>query len=421
MDDIFISLGKILLDDFHVTSASSMRQDQWYKRTMESWKENKLGEVLILVPKDARAEWGPKVNSFAKDLSDAVKNTAKQEHGGLVDGLPGLSKGRDRVFDDATIVKDPPSCFFDGNDGRLGYAEQSLSYWATRSGEASPESLRQRANSVKRLLERHESKGLLALAKIHGAILKTLAELPQPKRKRPGRWEAQQGWLTALDETLEVCIFIMTMLGFGGELLDEHRYARWLPSMRDYPCHPAIWRYLGNQGFGGIESDNPQAKGLTPKTLKSHLDWHLRTLSMVVMVVEECQIEYGPSLQDRVVNAFLHLVGFEAWNREREGGEGKWYLACRLNQGKSAKWLRNHVPDEQDGPNSQEESGELVAELPKKKKDPLKLREPSQNVVQASDDDDSDSEEGAKLAVLESKEARYGRKRSTKYMSAERH
>ncbi|KAK6855098.1 hypothetical protein PG995_008630 [Apiospora arundinis] len=422
MDGLNASLARLLLDDFHITSASSMRQDQWYKRTMKSWKEANLGDVLILTPKDARTEWAPKINRFAKDLTDAIREVAQQERESLADELPELGKGRDRVFDDATITKNPPSCFFDGDDGRLGYAEQNLSYWITRSGAGAPGSLSQRAHSVKKLLERHESRGLLALTTGHADILRTLAELSEAKRNRQGLWEAQQGWLAALDETLEVSIFIIAILSFPKELLDENGYARWSPSMRSYPGHPAIWRYLGNQGFCGIESADPQVKGLTSRKLKDHLDWHLRTLSIAVMVTEACQIEHNPPLQDRIVNAFLHLTGFEAWNREREVGEGNSYLACKLNQGKSAKWLRGQVSGEgreevhkEDGPSNQEDSGKEAAGLPRKKKDPLKLGEPGQNSVEVSSEDDSDSEEGAKLAVLEAEEARYGTKRSTKY------
>ncbi|KAK8018419.1 hypothetical protein PG991_007609 [Apiospora marii] len=346
MDKSFASLSGILKDNFHVTSASSMRQDQWYKRVMESWKATGSGgDVLILSPKDARTEWTPKVYSFAKEFADVVQKASQKEREDVVNEISELSKASDKVFDDSTIVKGPPSCFFDGDDGLLGYVEQNVLFWVTRSGEATQGPRPQRARSVKKLLERHDSMGLLALATAHGPILRSLAELTPPKRSEK-RCDAQQGWLTALDETLEVMVFIMALLCFDGQLLSDHGYARWLPAMRDYPGHPAVWIYLGNQGFGGIASKNPKAAGLTEKRLRDHLDWHFRTLSIAVLLMDACGVAQNPPLEDRIVNAFLHLVGFEAWNREREDGTGHSYLECKLNQGKSAKWLRSQVPDE---------------------------------------------------------------------------
>lgn len=422
MDDSFASLSRILMNDFHVTSASSMRQDQWHKRVMESWKETGSGDVLILSPKNAWAEWAPRVYHFAKEFTNVVRKASQKERENVVNGISELSKASDRVFDDSTIVKDPPSCFFDGDEGLLGYVEQNVLFWVTRSGEATQGPRPQRARSVKKLLERHDSMGLLALATAHGHILRSLAELTPPKRSQ--RLEkAQQGWLTALDETLEVLVFIMALLCFKGPLLSEHGYTRWLPATRNYPGHPAVWRYLGNQGFGGIESKNPKAEGLTEKRLRDHLDWHFRTLSIAVLVMDACGVEPNPPLEDRIVNAFLHLVGFEAWNREREDGTGHSYLECKLNQGKSVKWLRSQVPDEgkKDAPtdNGQivQDSKDEAARLPWKQRDPLRLLEPDQNAVATSEEDDSGIAEGAMLwlAAIEAEEAEYGTKRSQKY------
>ncbi|KAK8044311.1 hypothetical protein PG993_004335 [Apiospora rasikravindrae] len=423
MDELFASLSRTLLDDFHVTTASSMRQDQWYKRCMEFWRESDSGDVLVLTPKNARAEWAPRIYSFAKNLADVTRRASHQERDTASKKPLELIRRHDRVFDDPTIVKDPPSCFFDGEEGRLGYAEQNLSYWITSSGEAAQGPLPQRACGVKKLLERHESRGLLALGMGHGQILRTLAELPPPKRSQRQGWEAPQGWTAALDDTLEVLLFIMIMLCFEDQLLTNHDYARWLPAIRKYPVHPAVWTYLGNQGFSGIESRHPQAAGINQQKLKDHLDWHLRTLSIGVMVMDECSIEHSPSLEDRIVNAFLQLVGFEAWNREREGGEGRWYLECKLNQGKSAKWLRSQVPGEkedgfEDGQSSAE-FGDKAQRLPQSKKDPLKLMKPGQNKIEDLEEEEEeevfDNEEAAKLAATEVEEAQYGKKRSLKY------
>ncbi|KAK8131234.1 hypothetical protein PG984_007672 [Apiospora sp. TS-2023a] len=422
MDESFASLSRILMYDFHVTSATSMRQDQWYKRVMESWKETGSGDVLILTPKNARAEeWAPRVYGFAKELTNVVRKASQKERENVVNGISELSKSSDRVFDDSTIVKDPPSCFFDGDEGLLGYVEQNVLFWVTRSGEATQGPRPQRARSVKKLLERHDSMGLLALATAHGHILRSLADLTSPKRSQR-QWEAQQGWLTALDETLEVMVFIMALLCFKAQLLSDHAYTRWLPAIRNYPGHPAVWRYLRNQAFDDIKSKNPKTAGLTEKRLRDHLDWHFRTLSIAVLVMDACGVEADPPLEDRVVNAFLHLVGFEAWNREREDGEGHSYLECKLNQGKTAKWLKSQVLDEgkKYAPTN---NGQIVqgskpeaARLPGKTTDPLRLREPAQNAVEISEEDDSFGA-GAMLwlAAIEAEEAEYGMKRSQKY------
>lgn len=422
MDQSFASLSRILKDNFHVTSASSMRQDQWYKRVMESWKATGSGsDVLILTPKDARTEWAPRIYNFAKELANVVKKASQKEREDVVNEISELSKTSDKVFDDSTIVKGPPSCFFIGDEGLLGYVEQNVLFWVTRSGEATQGPRPQRARSVKKLLERHDSMGLLALATAHGPIIRSLAELTPPKRS-DGRWDGQQGWLTALDETLEVMVFIMALLCFDGELLSDHGYARWLPAMRDYPGHPAVWIYLGNQGFGGIASKNPKAGGLTEKRLRDHLDWHFRTLSIAVLLIDACGVAQNPPLEDRIVNAILHLVGFEAWNREREDGIGHTYLGCKLNQGKSAKWLRSQIPDEgKDAPTNnglvtQNSKNEAVRPS-SQKRDPLRLLEPGQNAIEIFQGDDSESTEGAMLwlAAIEAEEAEYGVKRSPKY------
>ncbi|KAK8085571.1 hypothetical protein PG997_006842 [Apiospora hydei] len=352
MDELFASLSRTLLDSLHVTPASSMRQDQWYKRCMESWKESNSGDVLTLTPKDARAEWAPKIYSFAKDLECVIRKASQQER--------------------ETASKE-------------------------LSGDAAQGPLPQRAYGIKKLLERHESTGLLALATGHGHILRTLAELPPPKTSQRQCWEAPQGWVAALDETLEVLLFIMTMLCFEDQLLVNHGYARWLPAIRKYPVHPAVWTYLGSQGFGGIESRNAQAVGLDQKKLKDHLNWHLQTLSIAVVVMGECGIEHNPYLEDRIVNAFLHL---------------------------SAKWLRSQVPEEKDDAFKEDgqslaDSGDEVKRPSRKKKDPLKLMEPGQNTIENLEEDKeeeaSNSEEAAKLAAIETEEAKYGKKRSLKY------
>ncbi|KAK8070098.1 hypothetical protein PG994_006714 [Apiospora phragmitis] len=266
---------------------------------MESWKKNSSGDdVLILTPKDARTEWAPRVYSFAKEFADVVRKASQQERGSAGKESSELSKGA--------------------------------------SGEATQEPLPQRACSVKKLLGRHESKGLLALATGHAHILRSLAELSPPKRSH-GHRETQQGWMAALDEALEVSIFLMTMLCFEDQLLN-HGYAP-------------------------------------------------------VMVMDECEVEHNPPVEDHIVNAFLHLVGFEAWNREREGRSRE----------------LEKTEDVQEYGQSIQDSGDEAARLPRKKKDPIKLREPGRNVVEASEEDDSDDEEEAKLAAAEAEEAIYGK------------
>jgi len=104
------------------------------------------------------------------------------------------------------------------------------------------------------------------------------------------------------------------------------------------------------------------------------------------------------------MDTFLYILGFEAWNRSRQG-EG--YLGCDLNKPKDARSLQGVGLDDYG------DEGLLVREASKKPMDPLKLREPEREVeVEPTEEEMTEMDE---LAALESSEANYGRKRSTKY------
>ena len=100
----------------------------------------------------------------------------------------------------------------------------------------------------------------------------------------------------------------------------------------------------------------------------------------------------------------LYYIGFESWNRQREG---QGYLGCALNTTKDDKWLRHGLGEE-----VEVDGGETLP-VARKPADPLRLRSPKQNAEPGPDEDEI--EELARLEALEKEEAVYGRKRSTKY------
>src|SRR6478609_1824505 len=66
-------LKALLSQHFQVVATHSQRQDQWYKRSYQSFTaENGNREPLILVPRESREEWVPHVRRFAITLAARV-------------------------------------------------------------------------------------------------------------------------------------------------------------------------------------------------------------------------------------------------------------------------------------------------------------------------------------------------------------
>jgi hypothetical protein len=76
VDKLSSELSALLLRHFQVVSIHSQRQDQWYKRSYQSFT-SQYGdrEPLILVPRDSKEEWVPHVR---QTICDFTWQTAKE-------------------------------------------------------------------------------------------------------------------------------------------------------------------------------------------------------------------------------------------------------------------------------------------------------------------------------------------------------
>jgi hypothetical protein len=207
------------------------------------------------------------------------------------------------------------------------------------------------------------------------------------------QWRSlNNGWQTAVDKIIVIMLFLAVTGAFPEELAEGYRY--WAPvAFLTYksPFTPYI------DAFGGtIPTTEDERRNETTHCIEA------------LCVAQAWALSIGSTTnwEERIMDKFLYILGFEAWNRSREG-EG--YLGCDLNKTKTAKSLPT-VGQEKEDISIQNQERDA-----KKPIDPLKLREPKQEVEpEFSEEERREMDE---LATLELTEADYGRKRSTKYIS----
>jgi hypothetical protein len=409
MDELIPQLQSFLQQHFEVTPVRTQRQDQWYKRSLESWRlRHPTKTLVILSPKRSRDEWMPDAQRLAASLARAIRDaSAEERHRQDQLGFLPLSSNA-KVFADAVLEDDNDAAFswhrlVGGSDTSaarpLKPVMQREAYWTepwhlSRTAMAMDD----RVDAIKSLLARGQTGPLLRLACLPSARLGDAAQAL-------GRREAL-GWQRILDEAMETLLFLGALASFPETLAAGGRYEAWAPMVFAEADAPAF-RYIQSRPAGWAPS--------RPGDVRRAMDWCFGVLGAANLLTDACGL--GPlDLEARAANALLGLLGFEAWNRQRQGVG---YLGCDLNVAKDEAWLRRSI--HQGGMLGAGTQASMEAqraqsgstEMPSRSRDPLRLRAPKEVPVEEPDSDDEE-----KLAALESMEIdelAYGRRRSNKY------
>ncbi|KAK7209185.1 hypothetical protein V2G26_016363 [Clonostachys chloroleuca] len=401
MEQLQTKLEQLIKQSFHFEPISTQRHDQWYKRVYQSsWKDG--GCPLILTPKDSREEWTAQVHqfavNFAKVVHGAVNNGSKMRQDALqAEEISTDNKlFQDVVLDEFQTTFTPCSA----KENTLTPAMQRLAFWTEPHDNFQP-----LADAVRALLACEQIGPLLYLARCRREIpLKDLAPKNAKLWTRRRFKTDNTGWELGLGEALEFLFFVEILKCFPDTLGKEEQCERWVPYTYAEESSP-MRRYVRNRN--AIHSK-------TGSNTDKEVQRCFRIVCMHLMLRDACGLP-ALNLEEYVINTFLSFLGFEAWNRWREG-EG--YLGTDLNKMKDEKWLWQHMGD--DAKQAAEKQRELDApdsssDVPKspRPRDPLLLREPKAKPVEEPSEEDL--VELNKLAALEAEEATYGRKRSTKY------
>ncbi|CAG7558674.1 unnamed protein product [Fusarium equiseti] len=378
--EIYQNLTDLLSHHFQIVASNSQRQDQWYKRSLQSFTYHHGDKKpLILVPRESREEWAPLVRRFASSLGRMIAATDRK----MIEQTTSESKlFSDDVLDQA---HSQPLCLAVANSKALSPDMMQMSWWTTKTQH--PDDKARRLKGIKALIACGQTESLLRLAswpKTHPDRVTHLQKY---------QWRSlNNGWQTAVDKIIVIMLFLGVTGAFQEELLEKDGYIYWLPIAFLSYKSPFISYIEAFDGRIPATNDGRQRElGCCVEALRTAQAWSLGT---------ETPINW----EERIMDRFLYILGFEAWNRSRQG-EG--YLDCDLNKPKDAKSLQGVGLDD----HGDEELP--VREAAKKPIDLLKLREPKKDVeVELTEEEKMEMDE---LAALEASEANYGRKRSTKY------
>ncbi|KAM0351813.1 hypothetical protein ACHAPU_002325 [Fusarium lateritium] len=383
-ENINDELRALLLQHFQVVATHSQRQDQWYKRSYQSFtSEHGDRKPLIVVPRHSREEWVPHVRRFATLLAGELE---------VAGDTPKVSERslETKVFSDRVLDKSHSRTLCKAICGAkpLSPDMMQISWWISKVRR--PEHMALRLKGIKALIACGEVGPLLRLATWPDF------QTQQDSHVEPLRWKfLNEGGETVVGDILAIYLFLGILGAFPEHFLAEH----WVPIafwIDESPFRPYVEALEGNM---------PNIPDAIQKEMAQC------TAALVAAQAWCTKSGFTPiNWEDLIMDRFLYILGFEAWNRSRQG---KGYLGCDLNVGKTAKSLSrigHGTKDEGDFPVQSRKS-----EGSGKPLDPLKLREPKKEMVDELDDEER--QEMEELAALESYEADYGRKRSTKYLT----
>uniref|UniRef100_A0A4E9DBV3 Uncharacterized protein n=1 Tax=Gibberella zeae TaxID=5518 RepID=A0A4E9DBV3_GIBZA len=377
-------LTALLSRHFQIVATHSQRQDQWYKRSYQSFtSEHGDRKPLILVPQTSKEEWIPHVRRFASSLGKKLESAGHEPR--AVDGIPESKLFSDNVLDEAHTK---PLCLAITDSKPLSPDMMQMLWWTTKVKH--PDDKARRLKGIKALIACGQAHSLLRLA------LWPDVHPEQVSHIKTYQWiSLNNGWQTAVDKIIVIMLFLGITETFTEDLVEKDGYKYWAP-VAFLTYKSPLKAYI--EAFGGKipTSDYERRQQMTHciEALAAALSWASST-------------GYTINWRGGIMDNFLYMLGFEAWNRSRDG-EG--YLGCDLNKTKTAKSLQGVGQDEEEGTLTKVDEGST-----KKPIDPLKLRDPKKEVE--PEPSEEERREMDELAVLESIEAEYGRKRSTKYIN----
>ena len=397
MEQLCTILERLLQQDFHLAPVHTQRQDQWYKRRYEAWrKAHPERDLLILTPRESSDQWTPRLQDFATMFAGMIENATIDRRRQTVLSSATLTAPSDgKLFADSVLDESQTYAlrWAVAQATPLTPAMQRRSFWASTS-KVTPTDLRQRGGQVKALLVCGQIDALLYLAADHDTLLRETASIGV-------REKGDVGWEGIVDDVLEILIFVSILRCYSDQFAKGGGYVCWVPFVFHF-AESAVGRYM--------DADSKRKAAQADEQLQQDMERCFQILSMVQLLSTACG--WSPiKWQRRVATAFLHFLGFEAWNRDREGQS---YLGCQLNVKKDDKWLRTMVSKTHHDANTSVQKPVLeTASKSSPRRDPLHLRDAKTLPTPELDEDDLALQQ--QLVALESDEASYGLKRSTKY------
>ncbi|CEI60328.1 hypothetical protein FVEN_g6489 [Fusarium venenatum] len=384
VDKLSEELTALLSQHFHIVATDSQRHDQWYKRSYQSFtSEHGDQKPLILVPKDSREEWVPHMRQFAASLGKQLKKTGNKRK--PTDNIPESKLFLDNVLDEAHTR---PLCLGITDSKPLFPDMMQMSWWTNKIHH--PEDKHRRRKGIKALIACGQVDSLVRLAtwpKTHPGEVDHI---------RSYQWNVlNNGWQATTDKIIVIMLFIGITRTFTEDLIAKDGYKYWAPVVFLNYKSP-LKGYIEALGGKIPATDAQRRQQMTHciQALRAAQSWAVSSESLI-------------DWEETITDMFLYMLGFEAWNQGREG-EG--YLACDLNKTKTAKSLQGvgQGDEEEEDVSADDDEGN-----PKKPIDPLNLRDPKKETV--PEPREEEQQQMDELAVLESAEAEYGRKRSDKY------
>ncbi|KAM0548416.1 hypothetical protein ACHAPJ_009902 [Fusarium lateritium] len=385
LENLNSELVALLSQHFQVVATHSQRQDQWYKRSYQSFT-SKYGDrkPLIIAPHDSREEWIPQVRQFANLLSSELQASGERNVNGATPPSSESKLFSDQVLDEAHAR---PLCLTVSGSKPLSPEMMQMSWWTTRMRIADHKDRRLRA--IKAFIACGEIDPLLRLAAWPRTRPQQGCHLPSFQFEY-----LNSEWEGVVDDILSVMLFLGVLNAFPEQFIKDDGYKYWVPlafRIDDSPFESYI-----------------EAHGGKIPTTSEEIRQEMMQCIAALIAAQSFSVSSGSTAikwESRIMDRFLYILGFEAWNRSREGS---WYLGCNLNVTKGAGWLRGNG----DNQNTQAQTDQPRTVKPI---DPLKLREPKQDLEPELDEEEQRQQE--ELAVIESIEADYGRKRSMKYLT----
>src|SRR5690348_14415353 len=138
-------LAALLSHHFQIVASNSQRQDQWYKRSLQSFTYHHGDKKpLILVPRESKEEWAPYVRRFASSLGRMIAAT----DGKAIEQTISESK----LFSDDVLDKahSMPLCLAVADSKPLSPDMMQMSWWTTKTQH--PDDKARRVKGIKALI-----------------------------------------------------------------------------------------------------------------------------------------------------------------------------------------------------------------------------------------------------------------------------
>ncbi|KAL9570470.1 hypothetical protein ACKAV7_005401 [Fusarium commune] len=280
-------LGALLSQHFQIVATHSQRQDQYYKRSYQTFaSEHSTRKPLILAPCVSREEWVPQVRRFAALLADELEASCERRANEVTAEVSNSKFFSDQVLDEAHAR---PLCLAVSGPKPLSPDMMQITWWTAKTQSADHKSRRLRG--IKELIACGEIDPLLRLA-----------AWPQTQPQQ---------------DILVIVLFLAILDAFPEDFVAEDGYKYWVP---------VAFRIDGSPFAPYIEAHGGKMPS-TPEELRQEMAQC--TAALVAAQSWSANSNFTPiKWESRIMNSFLYILGFEAWKRSREG-EG--YLGCDLN------------------------------------------------------------------------------------------